>query len=52
MATIGVGDAQWIPQGHTGWGFGSTSKGGGGFSRVTLKFDLGDGMRIRFWDDV
>ena len=51
MGTAGVGGVLSIPQGPTGWAYGSILEGAGVSFQVT-RFDPRDGSKIRFWDDV
>ena len=48
MAAVGAGGALLIPRGHMGWGFGSTSKRGGGSFRVTPDLTRVMGRRLDF----
>jgi hypothetical protein len=52
MAAIGVGGAQWIPPGSYGVGLWKYIKRGWRIFSSHTRFDPGDEMRIRFWDNV
>jgi hypothetical protein len=52
LVVIGVGGVLLIPLGRMGWGFGRILGGVGVYFVATPDLKLGDGSKIRFWDDV